>query len=208
MSLKLHEVTLKADYRAPELVPCWNEIKQRPDLMMHASIYQWAAQKFQPGWVMDLGSEMGIGVALMESVNGEIELLACDINLALLKASTKRSDGVRNKRIQADGAFLPTRSNSLSGLCMINIIHLVEDPEKILTECYRVLRPGGHMVFCIPTSQLPTRWNIKTLTEKLEKLAAHLFTELVFPGHLSNELTGHIWNVGLGADMYIAVCIK
>lgn len=190
------------------MVPYWNKIQQRLDLMMHASIYQWAAKKFQPGWVMDLGSEMGIGVALMESVNGEIELLACDIDLVSLKASTDHSEWNANKRIQADGAFLPMRSNTLSGLCMINIIHLVEDPEKMLAESYRVLKPGSQAVICIPTHQLPVRWHIKKLTENIENLAEELFSELVLPVDLSNELTGHIWKVGMDADMYIAVCIK
>ena len=208
MPLNRHEKTKKADCRGPEVVPYWDKIQQRPDLMMHASIYLWAAKKFQPGWVMDLGSEIGIGVALMESVNGDIELLACDIDLVSLKASTDRNNGNAYKRIQADGAFLPMGMNTFSGLCLVNVLHLVEDPGKILAESYRVLRPGGHMVFCIPTYQLPIRWTIKTLTEKLEKLAAHLFTELVLPGHLSNELTGQIWDVGLDADLYIAACIK
>ena len=208
MSPNMHEVTIKADYRVPELVPYWDEIKQRPDLLMHASIYQWAAQKFKSGWVMDMGSEMGIGVALMESVNGEIEVIACDINLASLKASIERSDGNANKRIQADGAFLPMRSNTFSGLCLVNILHLVEDLGKILAESNRVLRTGGNMVLCVPTRQLPTRWNIKTLTENIENLAGELFSELFVPGHLSNEWTGSVWDVGLDADLYIAKCIK
>lgn len=157
---------------------------------------------------MDLGSEMGIGVALMESVNLEIELLACDIDLFSLKTSPDNVERNANKRIQSDGAFLPLRSNTLSGLCMVNIIHLVEDPEKILTECYRVLKPGSQAVICIPTHQLPARWNIKKLTENIENLAEELFSEFLLPSNLSNELTGQIWEVGLDADLYIAVCIK
>ena len=208
MSLNMHKDTIKADYRVPKLVPYWDKIQQRPDLMMHASIYQWAAKKFQPGWVIDLGSEIGIGVALMESVNGEIELLACDIDLVSLKTSTEQGDRNTNKRIQADGAFLPMRSNTLSGLCMVNIIHLVEDPEKILTECYRVLKPGSQAVICIPTHQLPVRWHIKKLTENIQNVAEELFNEFVLPDSLSNDLTGQIWEVGLDADLYIAVCIK
>jgi ubiquinone/menaquinone biosynthesis C-methylase UbiE len=204
----MHKDTIKADYRVPKLVPDWDKIQQRPDLMMHASIYQWAAKKFQPGWVIDLGSEIGIGVALMESVNGEIELLACDIDLVSLKTSTEQGDRNTNKRIQADGAFLPMRSNTLSGLCMVNIIHLVEDPEKILTECYRVLKPGSQAVICIPTHQLPVRWHIKKLTENIQNVAEELFSEFVLSDSLSNDLTGQIWEVGLDADLYIAVCIK
>ncbi len=204
----MHEDTIKTDNRVPELVPFWDEIQQRPDLMMHASIYQWAAKRFQPGWVMDLGREIGIGVALMESVNGEIELLACDIDLVSLKASKDHCERNTNKRIQADGAFLPMRSNTLSGLCMVNIIHLVEDPEKILIECYRVLKPGSRAVICIPTHQLPVRLHIKKLTDNIENLAEELFSEFVLPDHISNEFTGHTWDVGLDADLYIAVCIK
>jgi ubiquinone/menaquinone biosynthesis C-methylase UbiE len=204
----MHKDTIKADYRVPKLVPYWDKIQQRPDLMMHASIYQWAAKKFPPGWVIDLGSEIGIGVALMESVNGEIELLACDIDLVSLKTSTEQGDRNTNKRIQADGAFLPMRSNTLSGLCMVNIIHLVEDPEKILTECYRVLKPGSQAVICIPTHQLPVRWHIKKLTENIQNVAEELFSEFVLSDSLSNDLTGQIWEVGLDAELYIAVCIK
>ncbi|MCK4800573.1 MAG: class I SAM-dependent methyltransferase [Anaerolineales bacterium] len=191
-----------------EIVPLWNQIQKRPDILMHASIYQWAAKIFQPGWVMDLGSEMGIGAALMESVNEEIEVLAYDINLVSLQASTECIEEKVIKRIQGDGAFLPLGSNTLTGICLVNTIHITEDPEKILSECCRVLKPGSHAVICIPTRQLPVRWHIKTLSENIHNLAVELFSDFFLPDHISNELTGHKWELGLDADLYVTVCIK
>lgn len=190
------------------MIPHWEKIKQRPDLLMHASIYQWAAKKFQPGWVIDLGSEMGIGVALMESVNEEIEVIAYDINLVSLQASTECIEEKVNKRIQGDGAFLPLGSNTLTGICLVNTLHLVEDTDQILNECYRVLKPGSQAVISIPTRQLPNRWHIKTLSENIHNLAVELFSDFFLPDHISNKLTGHRWEVGLDADLYVTVCMK
>lgn len=191
-----------------EIVPLWNQIQKRPDLLMHASIYQWAAKIFHPGWVMDLGSEMGIGGELMESVNGEVVVIDYDINQVSLNLSTEYSNKVTNHRIQGDGAFLPMGSNKLSGICLVNTLHLVEDTDQILNECYRVLKPGSQAVISIPTSQLPNRWHIKKLTKNICGLVEELFSDFHVPDHICNELTGHRWEVGLDNEHYITVCIK
>ena len=191
-----------------EIAPFWNQIQKRPDLLMHASIYHWAAKIFQPGWVMDLGSEMGIGGGLMESVNGDVVVIDYDINQVSLKLSTEYSNKVTNHRIQGDGAFLPMGPNKLSGICLVNTLHLVEDPGQILNECYRVLKPSGQAVISIPTRQIPNRWHIKKLTMNICDLVEELFSDFQVPDHINNKLIGQRWEVGLDTEYYIIICTK
>jgi SAM-dependent methyltransferase len=194
-----------ADHLGAGLVSYWGDIQQRADLLMHASIYQWAAKQFGPGWVLDLGCETGVGLRLLASANEGIDVFGCDVDLTSLRASTPWANGDGASRIQADGALLPIGSNTLSGLCLVNVVHLVQHPGHILREGQRVLRPGGRMVVSVPTRKLPIRWDIRTLTAHLEALAERCFGDVVLPEYLPCELTGDGWEVGTDADLYMMV---
>ncbi len=189
-------------------IPHWDQIQKRPDLLIHASIYLWAARIFKPGWVIDLGSELGIGGELMESANRGIEVLAYDIDLTSLLISAEHNQKLSINRIQGDGAFLPLRSNQLSGLCLVNTLHLAEDPHQVLNECCRVLKPGSQAVISIPVRKLPNRWHIEKLTMTIINLAEELFSDIHVPDHIYNKLTGSKWEVGMDAEYSITICKK
>jgi SAM-dependent methyltransferase len=183
----------------------WREIRQRPDLLLHASVYQWAAKQFEPGWVLDLGCETGIGLRLLASANEGLDILGCDIDATSLRAWTPWANDDGASRIRADGASLPVGSSVLSGLCLVHVVHLLQDPGAVLEEGQRALRSGGRMVVSVPTRKLPIRWDIRTLAAHLEALAERCFTEVVLLDYLPCGLTGDGWKVGRDADLYILV---
>jgi SAM-dependent methyltransferase len=205
MPLLRNDVIAPAGHLGAGSVPYWGEIRQRPNLLMHASVYQWAAKQFEPGWVLDLGCEAGIGLRLLASANEGLDVFGCDIDAITLRAWTPWANGDGASRIRADGASLPVGSSTLSGLCLVNVVHLVQDPGPVLEEGQRVLRSGGRMVVSVPTRKLPIRWDIAALAVHLEALAERCFREVTLPDHLPCELTRDGWKVGRDADLYILV---
>jgi SAM-dependent methyltransferase len=46
----------------------------------------------------------------------------------------------------ADGAYLPLADDSFSLVWCIHVLHHLDDPELVLSEARRVLKPGGHLI--------------------------------------------------------------
>ncbi|HWQ99453.1 MAG TPA: class I SAM-dependent methyltransferase [Candidatus Methylomirabilis sp.] len=72
--------------------------------------------------------------------------------------------------VVADIAVLPFRNNSVDAVMCIQVLEHVPDPERIIAEIYRVLRPGGAMYlatpFMIPYHSSPKdyyRWTLDGL---------------------------------------------
>jgi len=168
-------------------------LQDRPDLQLHAAIYRWAASRFETGWVIDLGSELGIGMTLMAQVNNQVKYIGMDSNLQIIKQASDIGL-TKTRTIQADGASLPIKSNVSSGVSMVNMLHLVEDPEAVLFEVRRILKPGGAVIISIPLEKLMDRWKPATITKHLRQQAIGLFRNVHFYDKLTNPVTGLEWD--------------
>jgi ubiquinone/menaquinone biosynthesis C-methylase UbiE len=142
----------------------------RDGIKLHADVYRWAAKQFEPGRVIDVGSELGVGVTLMQAENPKLTFIGCDIDQQILRHAGQFFGYEEQDRIQADAARLPLPGESLSGACLINILHLVQNPEGLLDEAHRVLKPCGKVVIFVELSKLPTRWKDVDLSRKIDKL--------------------------------------
>lgn len=49
-----------------------------------------------------------------------------------------------------DAQRLPFTDGSFDNVVMVDVLHHIESPLRFLEEIQRVLRPGGHLVFCEP----------------------------------------------------------
>lgn len=47
---------------------------------------------------------------------------------------------------KADARDLPFKDNQFDTVLIANLIHIVDDPQRVLFECYRVLKPGGRVI--------------------------------------------------------------
>jgi ubiquinone/menaquinone biosynthesis C-methylase UbiE len=142
---------------------------------LHGRIYQWSARQFDPGWVIDVGSELGLGASLMQAENAELAIVGCDVNFSTLKMSRGRATGSAQSMVQADGSILPFSTTSLSGVCLINILHLVEEPQLLCYEAYRTLKVGGRVVVSVDMAKLPVRWEPKRLELALDDILGTQF---------------------------------
>ncbi|MGD8603790.1 MAG: methyltransferase domain-containing protein [Anaerolineales bacterium] len=147
----------------------------RVDLRLHQGIYQWSARQFDPGWVLDVGTELGVGMGLMQDEDPHLKVLGCDVKIAPLKASRTLIGEFGQRMAQADAAMLPIASRSMTGVCLINILHLVDRPQMILDESRRVLKRRGRVVVYIDLSKLPLWHEAERLEMDLDDLLGNHF---------------------------------
>jgi len=58
-------------------------------------------------------------------------------------------------RVQGRGEQLPFASDSFDAVTMIEVLEHTESDAKVLTECFRVLKPGGLLVLFVPNKLYP-----------------------------------------------------
>jgi SAM-dependent methyltransferase len=190
----------------------WRALQGNPRLVLHAAIYAWAAQLFEPGWVLDVGCEYGFGSVLLAEANPGLGILGCDINIRALVFARGVSQDADVSLCQAAANALPLASDSLSGVCLFNILHLVPDPLAILQEARRVLKGSQCVVVTLPLDDnLPAGWREGSPASRLARLAGHIFEEIDFPDTIvarSPTLPSEEWRLGPEAPILAAVCRK
>ncbi len=73
-------------------------------------------------------------------------MLATDYSDGMI-AEAKKGECPKNLRFEvADAMALPYDDRSFDAVLIANALHIVPDPEKVLSEIERVLRPGGLLI--------------------------------------------------------------
>mgnify|MGYP006296570077 CR=1 FL=1 len=127
---------------------------------VHLALYDWLGCYFKGGRIVDLGSELGFG--LRRLVRRDRMVIGMDFHLdALMISNTDDGEGRRINHLCSDGESIPLPTASIDGLCMVNVLHLVKNPRRVLEESWRILSPGSELVVCVPTDiNLPDRWRV------------------------------------------------
>lgn len=100
----------------------------------------------------DVVLECACGTGLLTMPMAQIctELIATDYSDGMLKQTRKKVGEYANTKIQkANISDLPFEDDRFDVVVAANVIHLVDDPAKALSELKRVCKPGGKLV--IPT---------------------------------------------------------
>ena len=95
-----------------------------------------AAEKLNPGSVLDLGS--GTGASYSDLINFDVTALDPDEQMLSLNNF--------EKKIVGKGEELPFNENSFDNVLCCFVWRNVDDTEKALSEVYRVLKPGGKFI--------------------------------------------------------------
>ena len=185
-------------------------VKATQKNIVHQAIYDWANGELGNGVIIDIGSELGFGLQRLTSDNRHV--IGLDIQFDELIFS-KTSNHFQNNYyyICADGMVIPFADNFCNGLCMVNVLHLVQNPLTVLGECWRILAPGSSLVVTIPTDyNLPDEWRIPSEKEFLKSLLKTIFTSVEFPQkiNMGNENSSIFQNNQTKSGLLTAVCNK
>ena len=110
-----------------------------PTFQRHAAAYAHAAQALPPGRLLDLGCGTGHSFHLLHPR----ETVGVDIDRDSL-AGQERETAV------ADMRALPFPDASFDAVLSVQSVEHVPDPERVVDEAARVLRPGGAAMFVTP----------------------------------------------------------
>jgi SAM-dependent methyltransferase len=79
--------------------------------------------------------------------------IGVDISPAMLEKAKKKYEANENFIfVQGDATMLPLGDNSFKSVIMLGGIHHVTDREKLFSEVFRILKPGGRFYFREPVS--------------------------------------------------------
>ena len=110
------------------------------------------------GQVLDLGC--GTGELARAAAARGLRVAACDISAPMLRAAAA-ADGagaVHWVRLRPDWLSLPFPGNAFDAVLAASVLEYVGEPAAVLSECARVLRPGGIAACTVPDLRHPVRW--------------------------------------------------
>jgi ubiquinone/menaquinone biosynthesis C-methylase UbiE len=134
--------------RKPEAVPTLGaiiygvtvtKVLRKPERKIASDI----AQKIESGTILDLGS--GPGFLSIEIAKKSPNLRVCGIDLSrqMVTIAGRHAKGVDNARfVFGNAARLPFKDNSTDLVITTGAMHHWKTPRLVLSECYRVLKPG------------------------------------------------------------------
>ncbi|MCS7054884.1 MAG: class I SAM-dependent methyltransferase, partial [Thermoflexales bacterium] len=133
-----------------------------------------------PAPMLDFGCGDGL---FTEAIFGKQDgIYGCDIAKGELPAA--RDSGVYRHGVQfADGHHLPYRDGAFGTVYSNSVIEHIPDPQHVLPELARVLRPGGLLVLTVPSDRFrelldgvraaPTKAAAEQYARAVDQLLAH-----------------------------------
>ncbi len=104
--------------------------------------------RMEPEVVVDLGAGTGQATIALKRKYPGGRVVAMDIAHGMLQQARKRQTLLRRfDRVVADAAALPLGDASVDMLFSSLMLQWCNDPDQVLRECRRVLRPGGVLHF-------------------------------------------------------------
>jgi len=112
-------------------------------LQEHLGRYRFAKDRSR-GRVLDVACGAGYGTAMLGAVGA-------DLDPAALRYAAKHYPA---PYVAADAVRLPFRRGAFHTLVSFETVEHLADPERFLSECVRILRPGGQLILSTPNREL------------------------------------------------------
>lgn len=121
---------------------------------LHLARYAFARPYVSGGQVLDAGCGVGYGAAYLAEAAAHVT--AIDIDAETVEYARRRYGGPTTDFRIADLHALDLPSASFDSVCSFETIEHVEDPERVLSELARVLRPDGALFVSTPNAAVTT----------------------------------------------------
>jgi len=136
--------------------------------------------KTKHGDALDLGC--GTGNYTLELYKRGFQVVGVDISRRMLKIAQKKLPNV--KFIKANAYSLPFEDNTFDLVLSVTMLEFIHEPEKVLSEVYRVLKPGGEAV--MGTMNGKSMWFIFKRMKSLFVETAYRYARFYTPKELEN----------------------
>ena len=111
------------------------------------------------GEVLELGC--GTGYFTEAIVKNSKNVFATDLSEELLEKAKERLGGNYKITFQKENCMnISFASNKFNTVFMANLIHIIEDPLKVIQECYRILKDNGLLIITSFTNYNMKTWEI------------------------------------------------
>src|SRR5256885_4295197 len=121
------------------------------------------------GRVLDVGCGAGSVAKAVKRERGDLEVFGCDASRSAIAAAGTSPDGVDFRLATAERP--PFGDGELDFVWIFDVLEHVDDPEQVLREAARALKPGGGIHIMLPLESQPrtlyrlvgcgTRWTAK-----------------------------------------------
>lgn len=136
---------MQVDYNTVTETPGVGASKQQ--LSMLYGRYRFAAPYCEKKDVLEVACGTGQGLGYLAKTANRV--VGGDIDDVNLRHAHAHYDGRSNiEVIKIDAHQLPFGEHSFDTILLYEAIYYLENPEKFLKECARVLRPGGTLIIC------------------------------------------------------------
>jgi ubiquinone/menaquinone biosynthesis C-methylase UbiE len=194
----------------PEFAVPRQALYSNESLALHAAMYAWPAARVPSGWVLDIGCECGVGSQLITESNPRLDVVGVDLDLTSLRYAHRTQVPAGRRQLHADGVQLPVASRSLACLFLINVLHLVQQPDAMLAEARRTLAPGGFVVVGLTREARSAGWlHGEQWLKRLSKQLEQLFGKVTFPQEITGRfasLPGRPFLLNRSSVPWLAIC--
>jgi len=154
------------------------------------------------GNLLDIGC--GTGLFIEKYIQNGGSAIGLDISSRMLTLAKNRC--AKSEFTLASGDTLPFCNNSFDAVSSLLVFSYVKDPQEMLNEVYRVLRPGGSIAICTLGKKLITK-GIPALYYLSEKMNVNHILMKDFGEHYfdENEMNVLFGNAGF-SDISVKWC--
>jgi SAM-dependent methyltransferase len=136
--------------------------------------------------LVDIGCGGGAGTARLAQAIGATRVLGVDLSQPSLSDAT---DAGRYRGVRASGLAIPARGGAADVVMLNDVIEHVVDPDALLDEIARVLRPGG--VLLLSTPNLAAWFNRAALAVGTQPAFSEVSLRAIH-GRPGAEVVGHL----------------
>lgn len=152
--------------------------------------------------LLDLGAGTGVGTrAMARALAGRGEVVGLELAAPMVRIAERRAAqaGLRNLRfVQGDAGALDFPAASFDAVVACSFLYLTPDPERVLAEAARVLRPEGRLVFMEPRDEAELRGLLRAVGRRLPGAWRH-------PGASARLATSMLsWRIASGVEGRLA----
>jgi len=149
------------------------------------------------GWLLDVGGGTGrVTNAFRQSVD-QVEIL--DVSFQMLYVASNKD----LKVVCGDGSHIPHKNESFIRVLLIDALHHCQNQQEVISEMWRVLKPGGLMMILEPDISTISG-KLIVLMEKILIMRSKFFTNEDLFGQLQKLTNSQIkLNYSGGSSIFV-----